>query len=166
MDSAIRERLDCYVATKGLRQTNQRLRIVEEIFEKNDHFTVEDLLEHLRAKRIKASRATVYRTVSLLVDAGLLVEIELGDGITTYDPNVIDSDTHNHLICVDCGQVSEFDDPHLDVLSDCLTRRLGFQATKKTLRIEGCCDQLRKTGSCQNLIQARLNGKRMPNGKR
>ena len=165
MEAVIKERLDTYLASKGLRQTSQRNELVEEIFKDNEHFTVEELIEQLKAQRINASRATVYRTVKLLVDSGLLVEVELGDGVTTYDPNFVDSPTHNHLVCVDCGQVKEFHDAHLDMLNDCISRRMGYQPVKKSLRIEACCDKLRSLGTCPNLIKARINGKRMPSGK-
>lgn len=166
MNAAIKERLDAYVSSKGLRQTSQRNSVVEEIFKEDEHFTVEELLDRLKSKGIKSSRATVYRAIRLLVEAGLLVEIDLGDGNATYDPNFVDSPTHNHLVCIDCGQVTEFADSHLEMLNDCLSRRMGFRPVKKSLRIEACCDKLRNLGSCPNLIKARLNGKRMPNGKR
>lgn len=165
MDAVIKERLDAYVASKGLRQTSQRNDVVNEVFKNEEHFTVEELIDRLKGQGIKTSRATVYRTVKLLTEAGLLVEIELGDGVTTYDPNFIDSPTHNHLVCVDCGQVLEFEDAHLDLLNDCVSRRMGFKPVKKSLRIEACCDKLRSSGACPNLIKARLNGKRLPTGK-
>ncbi len=166
MQEEIKERLHAYVMSKGLRHTSQRDSIVSVIFEDDDHFTVEDLLDRLRDKNIKAARATVYRTLHLLVDAGLLVEIELGDGMTTYDPNFLESPSHNHLVCIDCGHVTEFSDTHLDVLNDCLSQRMGFKPMKKSLRIEACCEKLRTTGTCPQLIEARLSSKRMPKLKR
>ena len=165
-NEGIKERLDAFVSSRGLRQTNQRYQIVNVIFAEDEHFTAEELLDKVKAKGVKASRATVYRTIKLLVEANLLVEIELGDGMTTYDPNFIESPSHNHLVCVDCGQVSEFSDDHLDTLNDCLSRRMGFTTVKKSLRIEACCDKLRSSGSCPSLIKARLNGKRMPNRRK
>lgn len=166
MNEQIKKRLDDFVVAKGLRQTNQRNLIAEEIFSTDEHFTADDLLDRLRSKPGKSSRATVYRTLSLLVEADLLHEIDLGDGMVTYDPNFNDRPSHNHLICIDCGQIEEFEDSHLDTLNDCLSRRLGFKAVKQTLKIEACCEKLRATGTCANLIKARLNGKRMPTQKR
>lgn len=166
MNSAIKERLDTYVASKGLRQTKQRNDMVEEIFTEDEHFTAEELIDRLKTKGVKTSRATVYRTIRLLVDAGLLVEIELGDGVTTYDPNFVNNPAHNHLVCVDCGKVSEFEDPHLDMLNDCISTRMGFRAVKKSLMIEACCERLRASGTCPSLIQARITGKRMPNSSK
>lgn len=166
MDTEIREKLDTFIRKKGLRQTLQRDEILEVIFASDEHFTPDDLFDRLRAAGSKASRATVYRTLSLLVEADLIHEIDLGDGQTTYDPNFGEHPNHNHLICVDCGKVVEFEDSHLDLLNDCVTRRLGFRPVNQSLRIEAACERLRNQGNCPDLIQARIKGKRLPNRKK
>tara|TARA_B100000963_G_scaffold361293_1_gene395966 strand:- start:607 stop:1107 length:501 start_codon:yes stop_codon:yes gene_type:complete len=162
----IKERLNTFIRAQGLRQTPQRDAIVDVIFASDEHFTPDELWEKLRGTDARTSRATLYRTISLLMEAGLLQEIDLGDGQTTYDPNFLDKPAHNHLVCVDCGKVVEFEDDHLEVLNDCVTRRLGFRPVKQSLRIEACCDQIRSTGQCSNHIEARLHGKRFPGKKR
>ena len=166
MNGDARTRLDDFLKNKGLRRTPQRDAILDLIFASDEHFTPDELFDRVRSKQLKASRATVYRTLGLLVEAGLLHEIDLGDGQTTYDPNFLDRPTHNHLVCVDCGKVIEFEDEHLEVLNDCITRRLGFRPVKQSLRIEACCEELRSKGRCPNLIEARLQGKRLPGKKR
>lgn len=166
MTPEVRERLDNFIKMKGLRHTPQRDAIVEAIFASEEHFTADDLWEKLRGTDARTSRATLYRTLSLLTEAELLQEIDLGDGQTTYDPNFLDKPAHNHLVCVDCGQVIEFEDEHLELLNECITRRLGFRPVKQSLRIEACCERLRSKGRCPNLIQARLEGKRFPTKKR
>lgn len=166
MDEMIRTRLNDFIRKKGLRQTPQRDEIVEIIFATDEHFTPENLFDRLRSVGSRASRATVYRTLSLLEEADLIHEIDLGDGQTTYDPNFHDRPTHNHLVCIDCGKVVEFEDNHLDLLNDCVTRRLGFHPVRQSLRIEATCEKLRKQGSCPDLIQARIKGKRLPNRKK
>lgn len=165
MTLEIRERLNTFIKAKGLRNTPQRDAIVDFIFASDEHFTADDLWEKLRGTDARTSRATLYRTLSLLSEAGLLEEIDLGDGQTTYDPNFLEKPAHNHLVCVDCGKVIEFEDDHLEVLNDCVTRRLGFQPVKQSLRIEACCDEIRSSGQCPNLLDARLQGKRF-RGKR
>ena len=102
------------------------------------------------------SRATVYRTLSLLVECGLLREVDLGRDQTFYDPNVLDKPQHNHLICLDCDRVVEFEDEHVGVLHDCITRRLGFQPQMKSMRIEARCDELARTGGCKFKEQRQL----------
>jgi Fur family ferric uptake transcriptional regulator len=166
MNEEINQRLDDFISQKGLRKTPQRDAILALIFASDEHFTADELWDRIRGSQLQASRATVYRTLGLLVEARLIQEIDLGDGQTTYDPNFLDRPTHNHLICVDCGKVIEFEDDHLEVLNDCITRRLGFRPVKQSLRIEACCEELRTKGRCPNLLQARLEGKRLPNRKK
>ena len=139
-----------FFAAKGLRFTKQRETLVALIFRNDDHFRPEDLLQKLEKRRGAASRATVYRTISLLVESGMLREISLGGGERLYDPNFLRSPHHNHLICADCRKIIEFEDPNIDVMQNCITRRLGFSPTQKALRIEGSCDRLRLLGTCQN----------------
>ena len=166
MNDIIKQKMDAYLSSQGLRQTKQRSDLVAEIFSTTEHFTVEELLDRLRKTDIRASRATVYRTLKMLIEADMLFEIELGDEVTTYDPNFMESPVHNHLVCVDCGKVVEFEDNHLELLNDCLSRRMGFRPVKKSLRIEACCEKLRSSGACANLIQARISKKRLPNRKK
>lgn len=161
MDSGIKERLDAFIERKGLRRTGQRDKIVSAVFSRDEHFTAEELFDRVRRTDADISRATVYRTLGLLVEADLLREIDLGDNQTTYDPNFLDKPSHNHLVCIDCGKVIEFEDAHIDLLNDCVTRRLGFKPLRQTLKIEANCEQLRKNGRCPNLIAARLSGKRL-----
>ncbi|MGD7653651.1 MAG: Fur family transcriptional regulator [Verrucomicrobiales bacterium] len=161
MDAGIQERLDVYIQKKGLRRTGQREEIVEEVFSKDEHFTAEELYDRIRKTTSGISRATVYRTLALLVEADLLREIDLGDNQTTYDPNFLDKPAHNHLVCIDCGKVIEFEDSHIELLNDCVTRRLGFRAVRETLKIEATCEQLRLKGSCPNLLERRLSGRRL-----
>lgn len=166
MDDAALAKLDEFIRRKGMRRTPQREAIVRLAFENDEHFTSEELFDRVRRKNINASRATVYRTIALLVEAGMLHEIDLGGDLKTYDPNFHDRPTHNHLVCVDCGKVIEFEDSHLELLNDCLTRRLGFRPKRQSIKIEACCEQLRTKGTCPNLIQARVTGKRLPQRSR
>ncbi len=161
MDSSVQERLDDFIRRKGLRRTNQRDVIMRAVFSKDEHFTAEELFERVRKTDSDTSRATVYRTLGLLVEANLLREIDLGDNQTTYDPNFVDKPSHNHLVCIDCGRVVEFEDLNLDLLNDCVTRRLGFKPLRQSIKIEANCEQLRLKGRCPNLIASRLTGKRL-----
>jgi Fur family ferric uptake transcriptional regulator len=164
--AAVIDRLEAYYQRHGMRRTGQREIIVEAAFASDEHFTADELWDRARAKDPHTSRATVYRTLAMLVDAGLLREVDLGQDQTCYDPNFIGRPNHNHLVCIDCGRVIEFEDSHLELLNDCLTRRLGFRPARQTLRIEACCDQLRVSGRCPHLLHARLQGKRLPRKRR
>ncbi len=161
MGNSIQERLNEFIQRKGLRRTGQRDTIAKAAFSKDEHFTADELFDRARKLDAETSRATVYRTLGLLVEAGLLREIDLGENQTTYDPNFLDKPSHNHLLCIDCGRVVEFEDTHLDLLNDCVTRRLGFKPVRQSIKIEANCEQLRLKGRCPNLIATRLTGKRL-----
>lgn len=148
-------RLDEFLASKSLRRTKPRQVIVEAAFSTDEHFTADELWERARKLDRSTSRATLYRTLSLLVESGLLREIDLGRGQTYYDPNFVDHPHHNHLICLDCHKVVEFEDQHINILEDCITRRLGFRPASKSIRIEANCEELRATGHCSTRRQER-----------
>lgn len=148
MDSKIRANLDTFLASKGLRRTKPREVIIEAAFATTEHFTAEELLEMARKLDRTVSRATVYRTLGLLVESGLLREIDLGRDQTYYDPNFLQKPEHNHLICTDCDRVVEFEDEHIALLEDCITRRLGFKPSSKSIRIEASCEELARKGTC------------------
>jgi Fur family ferric uptake transcriptional regulator len=148
MDAGVRERIYDFLQKKGLRKTAQRDAIIAAAFGTTEHYTAEDLLAMARKVEPSVSRATVYRTLPLLVDSGMLKEMDFGKDYKFYDPNYVDHPNHNHLICVDCSRIVEFDDVHIDTLESCISKRLGFSAKKKTIRIEATCDELRRKGAC------------------
>ncbi|WP_411826223.1 Fur family transcriptional regulator [Luteolibacter sp. AS25] len=161
MDSGIKQRLDDFIVRKGLRRTVQRERIVELVFSRDEHFTAEELFDRVRKIDMETSRATVYRTLGLLVEADLLRQIDLGESQVTYDPNFLQKPSHNHLVCIDCNRVVEFEDNNVDIQTDCVTRRLGFTTVRQSIKIEASCEKLRLNGRCENLIASRLTGKRL-----
>ncbi len=148
MDAKVRQHLDSFLDSKGLRRTKPREVILEAAFATTEHFTAEELLDMARKIDRTVSRATVYRTLTLLVESGLLREIDLGRDQTYYDPNFLEKPQHNHLICTDCDKVVEFEDDNIAVLEDCITRRLGFKPTMKSIRIEASCEELARKGVC------------------
>ncbi len=161
MNGAIKEKLDEFITRKGLRRTTQRERIVKVAFSRDEHFTAEELYDRVKKTDGETSRATVYRTLGMLVEADLLRQIDLGESQISYDPNFHDKPSHNHLVCIDCGRVVEFEDAEVDSQMECVTRRLGFKTMRQSIKIEANCEQLRMNGVCPNLIATRLTGKRL-----
>lgn len=161
MNEAVRARVDDFILRKGLRRTKPRDAVLEAVFAKDEHFTADELYDRVRRTAADTSRATVYRTLALLVEGELLRQIDLGDDQITYDPNFLNKPAHNHLVCIDCGRVVEFEDPQVEALNAEVTQRLGFKALRQSLRIEAACEQLRTNGRCPNLIATRLSGKRL-----
>jgi Fur family ferric uptake transcriptional regulator len=78
-----------------------------------EHFTADGLLEMARKIDSSVSRATVYRTLALLVQSAVLREMDFGKDYKFYDPNIVDRPHHNHLICLDCNKIVEFEDREL-----------------------------------------------------
>ena len=148
----VNEKFEDFLKVKGLRMTRQREVILETIFASDEHFTAEELQERVRKIDTSASRVTVYRTLALLGESGFLQEIDLGRDVTYYDPNFIEHPNHNHLICNDCDHVVEFEDTHISMLEDCISLRLGFAPSSKSIRIEANCLDLKKNGVCNKKL--------------
>jgi Fur family ferric uptake transcriptional regulator len=148
MEAAVRDRIYEFLLESGLRRTVQRDAIIEAAFSHADHYTAEELLVRAREIEPSVSRATVYRTLPLLVESGLLKELDLGKDQMLYDPNYIDHPRHSHLICIDCNRIVEFEDRNIDTLENCITKRLGFSPAKKQTRIEATCDEFKRSGAC------------------
>jgi Fur family ferric uptake transcriptional regulator len=119
------------------RFTNQHRELVEHIFAKHKHFDTKQLLADLKAAGKRVSRPTVYRTLALLVDAGLLRRIELG-GRTVYDHDY-GYPAHDHLVCERCGSMTEFQSEELESLLDRVAAAHQFRAEGHTLVIRGVC---------------------------
>mgnify|MGYP001161543871 CR=1 FL=1 len=120
---------------KGLRMTEQRRVVARVIAEALDHPDVEEL--YARAARVdpRISLATVYRTVKLFEESGLLDKLEFGDGRARYED--AERDHHDHLIDVNTGQVIEFVDPEIEALQDRIAARLGYRLIGHRLELLG-----------------------------
>ena len=149
MDPGHRQRIYGFLESKGLRKTSQRDAIIEAAFSTTEHYTADDLLVMAKKVDRSVSRATVYRTLPLLVESGMLREMDFGRDHKFYDPNYVDHPNHNHLICLDCAKIIEFEDVHIDTLENCISKRLGFSPQGKVVRIEAHCDEFRATGACR-----------------
>ena len=135
---------------KNLRMTSQRQAIIDTVFGTEEHFTAEQLLEWAREKDSSVSRATVYRTLPLLMESGLVQELDLGKDYKYYDPNYTDHPHHNHIICQDCEKIVEFEDEKLEQLEEEISKQLGFSLRTQKLQISASCDKLKQLGACKN----------------
>ncbi|MEO6300092.1 MAG: Fur family transcriptional regulator [Paracoccaceae bacterium] len=120
---------------RGLRMTDQRRVVARVIGESEDHPDVEEL--YARAAKVdpKISLATVYRTVKLFEEAGILDKHEFGDGRARYED--AERDHHDHLIDVNSGQVIEFVDPEIEALQEKIAARLGYRLIGHRLELLG-----------------------------
>ena len=130
-----------YLASRPTPQrfTEQQRELVEHIFAKHSHFDADQLIEELKKAGRGVSRATVYRTLTKLVDAGLLRRIELG-ARTVFDHDY-GYPFHDHLVCEECHQIIEFQSEGLDAVLAEVTGKHQFRASGRTLVIRGVCAQ-------------------------
>lgn len=138
-------RFQQFLATQGLKLTNERSALVREIFSTHYHFEADELLFKMKEKNVKISRATIYRTLELLVRSGLVRRVHLGEDHYHYE-YVSGNSHHDHLICTTCGTVIEFNDPALEARQLEICERKKFTATFHNLQILGICDACRRKG--------------------
>ena len=131
----MRETILSRCEAKGLRMTEQR-RIIAGVLEAaDDPPDVEDLYTRASAQDPNISIATVYRTVKLFEEAGILEKLEFGDGRARYED--ADRDHHDHLIDMTTGEVIEFVDPEIEALQEKIAARLGFTLKGHRLELYG-----------------------------
>jgi Fur family ferric uptake transcriptional regulator len=121
--------------TKGLRMTEQRRTIAFVLQESTDHPDVEELYARASARDSGISLATVYRTVKLFEEAGILDKLEFGDGRARYED--AEREHHDHLIDISTGEVIEFVDPEIEALQERIAEKLGFQLKGHRLELYG-----------------------------
>jgi len=149
---AAKEKFMDFLADRNLRVTAQRQAIVDTVFATDQHFTAEQLLEWSRRRDKSVSRATVYRTLPLLTESGLVREMDFGKDYKFYDPNYAEHPNHNHIICKDCEKIVEFESDKIEKLESEITRRLGFSITAQRLQITASCEELKKLGACKKKV--------------
>jgi Fur family ferric uptake transcriptional regulator len=120
---------------KGLRMTEQRKVIASVLEGSNDHPDVEALYARTVAVDSRISLATVYRTVKLFEEAGILDRLEFGDGRARYED--AERDHHDHLIDMNTGQVIEFVDPDIEALQERIAAKLGYELRGHKLELYG-----------------------------
>ncbi len=150
------KRISEFLDAQGVRSTAQRRAIIRAAFSTTEHYTADELLVMAKKLDDSVSRATVYRTLPLLVESGLLRELDLGKPHKYYDPNYLKHPNHNHLICVDCDKIVEFEDPELEEREEMISRKLGFEPAQKNLQIRASCSKLRNSGACENKKRKKL----------
>ncbi len=131
-----------FLTTKGLKLTKERDEILNEILAMKKHFDPEELFIRLKTKGSKVSRASVYRTIPLLIEIGLIEEVERIDRHAHYE-KISKDRHHDHMICIKCGKVIEFYSPTLEMLQDEICQKEKFKGIRHTLEILGYCEKCR-----------------------
>ncbi len=118
--------------------THQREAIAGVLFESARHLSADEIAERLRARGEQIGKATIYRTLGLLVQVGLASEHDFDEGFKRYETRA-GAAHHDHLICTSCGDVVEFHRGDLDELQDDVARSHGFQVLTRQLKLYGLC---------------------------
>lgn len=119
---------------QGHRWTSQRRRIVAVVFGTHEHFSAEELLDMCRHEDSRVSRATVYRTLTMLEEAGLVAGLEVGDGGKRFE-HVLGHEHHDHMICRTCGKIIEFHDAKLEAMKTAIADRHGYDMVSHELKL-------------------------------
>jgi Fur family ferric uptake transcriptional regulator len=137
-----------HLAEAGLKFTGERRAIATSLFESDAHLEAEELLLRLRGSGSRVSRATVYRTLDLLVGAGLARKVRLGTDHNFFE-HILGRRQHEHMVCIGCGQVTEWFDPKLARLVERNTKEQGFVAARYTVQVFGRCADCAQADSRQ-----------------
>ena len=125
---------------EGLRYTQQRQSVWDELCATNDHRDAEEIYLAIRQSGLNVSRATVYRTIDVLVKNKMARKLELGDGRARYEHKV-NATHHDHLICIQCGKIEEFMDEVIESRQDEIVKKFGYKLVRHIHQLFIICSE-------------------------
>ena len=125
---------------EGLRYTQQRQSVWDELCATNDHRDAEEIYLAIRQSGLNVSRATVYRTIDVLVKNRMVRKLELGDGRARYEHRV-NATHHDHLICIQCGKIEEFMDEVIESRQDEIVKKFGYKLVRHIHQLFIICSE-------------------------
>jgi len=135
-----------YLRDQGLPVTQQREVVAEVVFSSPDHLSVEEIETRLREREERIGKATIYRTLEMLVKSGLVEEYDFGEGFKRYKHLFGQFPVREHLICTECGKVAEIQNAELLGLQERVAREHGFLPARYRLEIYGLCAACQAAG--------------------
>ena len=138
----IPEVIQACLAKKQVKLTQERRLILQEALATPGHFEADDLYLKLRSRGKRVSRATVYRTMDMLVHCGVLEQLSLGREGSRYE-RIYGRERHGHLYCLGCGEIVEFSFGGLEDLQKMAEKEFGFKADQPVVQIRGFCKKCR-----------------------
>lgn len=131
-------RFQKYLKKKGLKNTSQRMTILETFLGSKSHYSTEDLYLKLRQDNPRIGYATIHRTLKLFAECGIANELNFGDGQARYEPDN-DDRHHDHLVCTNCGLIIEFEEPEIEKLQVRVGKRYSFKIESHRHELYGLC---------------------------
>jgi Fur family ferric uptake transcriptional regulator len=143
MQTTVDQKFEYYLRKKNLKLTQERRDILDEMSGSDRHFGPEELLLQLRDKGKRVSRATIYRTLDLLVNSGVVKRVCLGPQQFYYESIAKKEQRHSHLVCLKCGKIVEFSDEVAEGRITQICRENEFKMTSRCFQIFGLCSDCR-----------------------
>lgn len=132
-----------FLKERGQRFTKEREAILQKILSSRGHFDPESLYLKIKETGLKTSRASIYRTLNLLCECGLIERVKKTEHGTIYEHTSV-HEHHDHMLCMECGNIIEFYSETLEKLQEGMCKRQGFQGVSHTLEIRGYCKKCQK----------------------
>lgn len=135
-----------YLRQQGLPVTQQREVVADVVFTSHEHLSVEDIESRLKERGERIGKATIYRTMEILVRSGLVEDHDFGDGFKRYEHLFGGGPLHHHLVCTHCRKVTEFRSPEIERVQDKVAAEHGFLPQRHRLEIHGLCADCQAQG--------------------
>ena len=131
-----------FLHANDLRLTGERMDLLRAVLNAPPHFDADQLMIRMRRRKRRVSRATIYRTLTLLERCGIIRKSMLGGNRAVYEAS-IGRRHHDHIICVSCGRIEEFRAEEVEVIQERIARHHGFQIIDHVHQIFGLCSDCR-----------------------
>lgn len=127
-----------FLRDRGLKYTPERQKLLRAVLSTEEHFEAEQLLFTIRQEGVRVAKATIYRTLPLLVQCGIIKQVQFGDNLARYE-HTFGEDPHDHMVCQRCRRIIEFDSSDVVRLRTVLSAKYKFHSTGHRFQITGLC---------------------------